>query len=173
MALRGAGDDATLEIRSSDQLAGLRPVTPAALTSEHAVIGLEGGQLAIYEPPKLSDPRVVALPGEIAWGPFAVGETVLVATSNDELLATAPAEGGREAWRVTLDAGPLVGEPLAQGESLTLATTRGVIVRLDLATGRESTRVNLGQPLGAGCVSNGKRVMTCAADATALVLQLP
>lgn len=173
LAVEGEGADATLTILASHELAGQRPTTPAAITSGGATIGLEGGQLAVYELPALREPRLVALPGEIAWGPFAVGDAVLVATDQDELVAVATDGEPRELWRVGPIEGPLVGEPLAEADAVVLATRGGSIVRLEAGTGQVTDRVDLGQALGTGVVANGRRLMACAADATLLVLRLP
>jgi hypothetical protein len=113
-----------------------------------------------------------ALPGRLTWGPLRVGDVVLVATDADQLWAFEQQPEPR--WKAALPYGRPVGEPLASGQDLVLASVRGTVWQISGQTGEELARVEIGEPVGTGPVQfSGNRLLVCGDDGTVHVINLP
>ena len=69
--------------------------------------------------------------------------------------------------------GPLVGRPLPVTGNLLLASLSGTVWMISSQDGKELTKAEVGEPLGAGPVAfaNGSRLLVSAADGTLLVIR--
>lgn len=76
-----------------------------------------------------------------ALGPIAVGNLVLVADSNGDVLAID--KEGRRLWSAERHEGPILGTPLAQGEFLRLMGRDGTLHKLTASTGETLERIKL------------------------------
>ncbi|TWT98064.1 outer membrane biogenesis protein BamB [Botrimarina colliarenosi] len=167
----GITADALTE-RGSAALTDAKPVTIAAIGKSRAAIGLAGGSLAVFDLPRLDNPQSTPVGGEIVWGPYAAGDVVLVATS-EEVVAVQLADGPQIAWRAPLSEFQPLGEPLIDGDSVVVATRDGVLTRYGLASGDATARLDLGEPIGSGPTVYGPRWLVAAADGTVLVINRP
>ena len=109
-----------------------------------------------------------ALEGRVTWGPEVLGDIVLIATDRDGLYCFEA--GQKQRWKTPLDHGPMVGTPLAQDGDLILASLPGTVWLISGADGKETGKVDIGQPLGSGPVEFAGRLLLSAADGTLLVV---
>ncbi|OYV81203.1 MAG: hypothetical protein B7Z73_18350, partial [Planctomycetia bacterium 21-64-5] len=86
-----------------------------------------------------------------AWGPYAAGSQVLVATTDGRLLCVNDQQ--EQLWQVELKHGPLSGTPLMSADAVLLTTKSGRLCRLALASGEELGVVDVGEPIAAGPVA--------------------
>jgi hypothetical protein len=108
------------------------------------------------------------LEGRVAWGPETLDDLVLVATDRQSLLAFEA--GQKQGWTSPLAYGPLVGRPLQVNGNLVLASLSGTVWMISGQDGKELAKVDVGEPLGAGPVAFGTRLLLSAADGTLLVI---
>lgn len=142
-------------------------VPPAALAKTvYAVNG--SAELMAFELPNLIVGKSWPLSTGLAWGPFAAGERVLVATVGGELLAFDDQQ--TLVWQVPWQHGHLAGAPLATDDGLLLSTMTGQIYRLDAASGNELASVDVGEPLAAGPVAFGERLLLAGYGGTLMVV---
>jgi len=152
-------------------------VGPAPLASRLSVIGdlacagTDDGRLALYQLPSLEAEPYVDLGAQIVWGPFAVGETWILATDTEELVALAAQ--GQITWRQPLAHGPTTGLPLVDGNDLFILWQQGGLSRIAIESGSEAGHVDLRQPTIAGPVAFGKRLAVSTSDGTLLILERP
>ena len=66
-----------------------------------------------------------------------------------------------------------VGQPLVSGSSVWLATVDGFLLKLDPATGVVSSAVDVGEPLAAGPVAYGERLLVAARSGAVLIITPP
>ncbi len=69
--------------------------------------------------------------------------------------------------------GPLAGAPLELDGHHVLASTRGVIWRVDTATGNELGKVDVGLPLGTGPVLAGDQLLVGGHDGSLYRVEKP
>ena len=105
------------------------------------------------------------------WGPFAVGELLVVATANDQLVTVK--QDGSIAWADAIKEGELAGPPLASDDAILLAYRNGVLERRNLADGQVAGRLDVEHPLAAGPVRLIDHVVLTAHDGTLLVVEQP
>ncbi len=118
---------------------------------------------------------VVQLTGPPIWGPQRVGDVVIVATEDDQLLCLDGS--GQVRWRQSLLYGPLAGEPAVLGDRLILASTTGTVWSVDRQSGAEIGALAVGEPLARGVVvandEQRPRLLLTAADGALLVTDVP
>lgn len=142
-----------------------------AVTGDLAVVGAKDGSLATFQLPTLAPGDSVNLDGLVTWGPFNVGQNLLLATSNEELICLD--EQAKISWRSSLAHGPPAGQPIAHQGGIELLWQAGGISHLNLADGKESSFIPLPQPVVAGPVPFGKRLVVSAYDGTLLIVNHP
>jgi hypothetical protein len=145
-------------------------VTRIATVSTTAFAGNEAGHLARFTAPDLTPAEAVDLGGHVAWGPFAVGDGVLLTTDANELLMVGV--DGAVKWRQPLAHGKVGGAPLAADGHVYLLHPLG-ISKVALGDGAEANFVEVGQTLSAGPVAFAGRLVVAAADGTLLVVNSP
>ncbi len=147
--------------------------TGAAITAKALAVGAAKGRLLITPLPTAGEWLPVQLTGEVAWGPYAVGEQVLVALANGDLVAYDPAAPAEPVWKASLGAGKIVGEPLITPDRWFLATAAGKLIALNPADGKVLGEVDCGQTLGTGPTLFGKRLLVASVAGTVLVVNQP
>jgi len=99
-------------------------VTRIATVGSTSFVGNESGRLARFTAPELTPGEATDLGGHIAWGPFTVGDGVLLATDANELLMVGV--DGAVKWRQPLAHGQVGGEPLVADGQVYLLHPLGV-----------------------------------------------
>jgi outer membrane protein assembly factor BamB len=158
------------------QLEVPQPITSSLATTGSLVVGVdEAGVLTAFQLPELKrlDALEQPLTGRCVWGPAQVGENVLLATDAGELWCIGP--DGKPVWPqpAGLPYGPLAGAPRAAGDGLVLASTDGMVWRVDAATGEETSQLDVGRPLGAGPVPLGEQLLLIGHDGTLYQVKTP
>ncbi|HWB13772.1 MAG TPA: PQQ-binding-like beta-propeller repeat protein [Pirellulales bacterium] len=111
------------------------------------------------------------LDGGAAWGPFAAGSNVLVATNVGQLLCLNDSQ--ELVWQVELKHGPLSGTPLVSGDGVLVSTKSGQLLRLALASGDELGLIDVGEPVAAGPIAVGERLLLASKGGSLLVVAKP
>ena len=145
-------------------------VTRIATVGATSFVGNAAGRLARFAAPDLAPGEATDLGGRVVWGPFAVGEGVLLATDANELLLVGV--DGAVKWRQPLPHGKIGGEPLIVDGQAYLLHAVGVS-KLALTDGAEAGFVEIGQTLSAGPVPFAGRLVVAASDGTLLVVDVP
>ncbi len=127
------------------------------------------GKLMSFTLPDMKEGSSWPLRGRCTWGPWAVGDRVVVA-SNEQLMC---ADGKAQLWQVALPSGPLVGAPLNDGKSVIVASAKGIVLRLDAGTGKEEAKVDVGLPLGTGPVVVKDQLVVGSYDGSLYQIQKP
>ena len=139
--------------------------------------------LAAFRVSDLSPGEQWPLEGRVTWGPERVADVVLTATDAEGLICV-QADSQRR-WTAPLDHGPLAGKPLYIDDCFVLASVTGAVWRIEAASGqlvpwgaaaegRAPTKfLELGEPLGAGPIAWGRRLLVAGRDGTVHVTDLP
>jgi outer membrane protein assembly factor BamB len=146
-------------------------VAPIVVVDKTAYAACDGGQLTRFALPSLENLGQTALPGDVIWGPYHVGNLLLVATADDQLVAVAA--DGSVAWSDALKAGELAGPPLATEDGFLIASRQGVLEHRTAADGQVAGRLDVEHPLEAGPVRFMDHVVLTAHDGTLLVVAQP
>lgn len=145
--------------------------SPLAVVGSHVVAGTEDGQLAAFALPDLTPAEPLKIGGRVVWGPFAAGEGVLLATDGGELVLV-----GADlaiSWKQKIEHGDLGGRPLVAGGGVLVLHTAGGLSAINLADGKETGYAAIGQPVAAGPVALGERVVCAASDGALVVVNRP
>jgi outer membrane protein assembly factor BamB len=110
------------------------------------------------------------LTGRLQWGPIRVGDSVWVATETECMSVDS---SHQQRWKVPLEHSPPIGQPLVIGGVVWLATVDGFLLKLDPATGVVSSAVDVGEPLAAGPVTYGERLLVAARSGAVLMITPP
>lgn len=133
-----------------------------AVTGNTAYAADSGGVLMAFALPDLTPSPNAHPGGQVTWGPLAAVDTVLVGDSNHQLTCLDGAQ--QRKWQVPLPHGRPVGAPLLHQGSLVLASSRGVVWKLDAATGQEQAHVETGRPLSSSPLAVGDQLLLPGAD---------
>jgi len=145
------------------------PVTSPVVVLGETAYAVDGtDDLRSFVLPDLSAGPTWTLEGGVAWGPVVSDGKVLVATRGGELLCLDDAR--KEIWRVPLPYGLLAGAPLSDDGGYLLATQNGVVYRIAAESGAELAKIEIGEPLAAGPVALGQRLLLTGHDGTLLVV---
>lgn len=87
-----------------------------------------------------------------------------------ELPAVSGGVNARVAWTARVGAAGIGFQPLVVGDSLTAASTSGVVTRIDAASGREVWRTDLDRRLIAGVGSDGETTVVATRDGALVAL---
>jgi outer membrane protein assembly factor BamB len=146
-------------------------VSPIVVMDQAALAVTDGGQLTRFELPSLKTVGQTDLPGDVVWGPYRVGDLLLVVTANDQLVAVRA--DGSIAWADAVKAGDLAGEPLATEDGILLAYRHGILERRGVADGQSIGKLDVEHPLAAGPVRFMDHIVLTAHDGTLLVVEQP
>jgi outer membrane protein assembly factor BamB len=106
-----------------------------------------------------------------AWGPYTAGDYVLVASRAGQLLCLDARQ--QLVWQTDFKRGSLSGTPLAVDDAVLVTTKSGLLCRLAIATGEELGMADVGEPIAAGPIALGERVLLASKAGTLLVVALP
>jgi hypothetical protein len=144
---------------------------PAAVLGNIAFVADDTDVLGIYELPKLKRLQEQKLSGRCVWGPAALNDRVLVATDDNQLLCLDAK--GEKLWQIALEYGPLAGSPLVVEDGYVLASSSGVIYRIDAKAGKESGKIETGRALATGPTAMGDRLYVGGSDGSIYEVKLP
>ena len=145
--------------------------TRFAIVGDLAVAGAEDGSLSIFALPSLTSNSSVNIGATVTWGPFTVGQNLVLATATEELICLD--QHAKIVWRQPLAHGTPAGRPILHEGGLVLLWQQGGLSRVDLHGGDEAAYVPLPQPVVAGPVPFGKRLAISAYDGTLLIVNHP
>ena len=165
-------DQRSLEELSKVKEEGIKPNSGAAILKNRALFGVEGGKVGIVPLPNMDGIDTVSVGGNVAWGPFTINETVVLATDTLKLVGINPV-ANRVSWSVPLENGLPTGKPLIESDGVMLATERGELLMLNPQSGDFIKSVMVGQNLSGGPVPYGSRVLLTTEDAALLVVSHP
>jgi outer membrane protein assembly factor BamB len=158
------------EIKQGD--VGPHPIDSPLVVLGDSAIGIAGGtHLLRFKIPTMETAGESNLPAPLEAGPYAIGDSLLVTTADERLLALSPT--GEVKWQAPLQNGPLAGPPLVLPDGIVLAYRKGVIERRSPKDGKPLTAVNLEQPLATGPVVFMQRLVATGTDGTVLVVDKP
>jgi len=146
-------------------------VSPMAVIGDIAYAVDGAGVLTAFELPAFGRGKQRSLAGRAVWGPGRIGDHVLLATDDGQLLCLD--EQQKLAWQISLPFGPLAGAPLALGEDIILAAAAGTVWRVKADTGKQLGRIDTQRPLGTGPVLRGTQLLIGGHDGTLYELQQP
>ena len=165
-------DQRSLEEVAKVKEEGIKPNSGAAILKNRALFGVEDGKIGIVPLPNMDGIDTVSVGGNVAWGPFAINETIILATDTQKLVGINPV-ANRVSWSVPLENGLPIGNPLIEPSGVMLATQRGELLILNPDTGNFIKSVIVGQSLSSGPVPYGNRVLLTTEDAALLVVNHP
>lgn len=146
-------------------------VTPAAIAGQVAYAADARGRLLAFKLPDLSPGEQWNLGGRVVWGPYSVGDRVILVTDDSQMHGFDSA--GQNSWKQALPHGALAGEPAAASDGILFATVSGVVYRVAAATGAPAGEVAMGSPLAFGPQAMGANVMVAGHDGTLYVVPKP
>ncbi len=139
-----------------------------AVNGEFAFVASMDGKLNALGLVDLKGAKQWPLGGELIWGPRRVGKWVLLATESELLCFDSRPE---LLWHVPLFGGAPIDTPLVDGKNFLVATTDGVVARVDQATGQVKSKLELDQPLAGGPVQAGALWVFTARDGSLLFVK--
>ncbi len=146
-------------------------VSPIAIVGNVAYAVDTSNVLAAFELPSLGRGKQWPLAGGVVWGPRRIGDRVMLATENGQLLCLD--EKQKLAWQVALPSGPVAGKPTMVEGGIVLAAKSGLVWRLDAATGKQLGAIDTGRPLATGPVPRGARLLVGGHDGTLYEIEQP
>jgi outer membrane protein assembly factor BamB len=137
-----------------------------AVVGQTVFLACSNQTLGAFMLPKLSPvdrkAEELHLTAPCVWGPYAMGDRVLLATENGRLSCWDAA--AKRLWEVEFKHGLPVGPPLADGSRTVLAAQNGVVAVLDANNGKETSAIDLGRPLSTGPAASGSQWLVGGAD---------
>jgi outer membrane protein assembly factor BamB len=127
------------------------------------------GNLAAFTLPGLQRDAVWPLGDRCTWGPWAVGDRVLLRSGRQKFWCFDGDE--KRVWQRELPYGAPGGPPLVVGDHVLLAFAGGMVCRIDAASGKELSKINTGQTLASGPVMVGRRLFVGTLDGTLLEIK--
>jgi outer membrane protein assembly factor BamB len=149
--------------------AGPYPIETQLIVLEDTALAVAGqSHLMRFRLPSLEPAGDMPLSAPVVWGPFRVGDSVLLATADEQLSLFSST--GEELWRAPLEHGDLAGTPLRSEDALFVAYRNGVIERRAISDGKSLASVDVQHSLAAGPVEFLQRIVVTANDGTLLVV---
>jgi outer membrane protein assembly factor BamB len=130
-----------------------------------------GTRLVQFQLPTLQPAGESSFSAPVVWGPFRIGDTMLLATADGQLMSVSAR--GETSWKTATEHGDLAGAPLAQSGSVLIAYKNGILERRSLADGVSLGVEDLENPLATGAVPFLQRLVVAATDGTLLVVEQP
>jgi len=146
----------------------------AADDAVYGVVRNTGGDtIAALDAAELTIAQEFDLAGErVTWGPVRLGDAVFAVTDGTKLRCYDASRQAR--WETPGVAhGRPAGKPLLVGNDLVFASLDGWIWRVSAQTGQELAQDKLDEPLGAGPVAFGTRLLLCGNDGSLHVVPMP
>jgi hypothetical protein len=146
-------------------------VSPIVVEHNLAFAVTKGGHLTRFQLPSLSPMGETNLSADGVAGPFAIGDLLLVATANGQLIAVKA--DGSIAWTAPLSFGDLAGPPLKTDQGVLVAYRKGIVELRGLGDGQPIRKLDLLQPLATGPVRYMNRIAVVSHDGTLLIANEP
>lgn len=143
--------------------------TRVAVAGGRAFAAQADGKLLAFDAGSLDTAGQMSLGAAVAWGPYTIGEQLLVATADNRLHGINPNSLDAPLWSKQVATFDLLGAPLTSSGEVILATRAGLLWRLQLATG-EGEPIELHQRLATGPVELGDRLVLAATDGSLIVV---
>ncbi|HVX63470.1 MAG TPA: PQQ-binding-like beta-propeller repeat protein, partial [Pirellulales bacterium] len=148
----------------------LGPITAPLAVLEKTAYAVDGaGELRSYALPGLKAGPSWPL-GGVQWGPVRLGDQALTLTSGGELVCFD--DQRQQVWKVAWPHGPVAGAAVDK-DSYLLASVSGSVLRIAAGSGAEQSKVDVGEPLGAGPVAVGNRLWLAGHGGTLLCVAAP
>jgi outer membrane protein assembly factor BamB len=145
-------------------------VPPMAIAAGKTLYAVDAaGNLAAFTLQGLQRDAVWPLGNRCTWGPWAVGDRVLLLSGQQKLWCFDGDE--KRVWQRDLPYGAPEGPPLVVGDQVLLAFAGGMVCHIDAASGKESSKINTGQSLASGPVMVGRRLFVGTLDGTLLEIR--
>ncbi len=158
------------EVKQAD--VGPHPIESPVVVLGDAAIAVAGGKhLLRFHLPTLETVGDTGLPAPLEWGPYRIGDTLLLGTADDKLLALSAT--GEVKWQAPTRHGALAGPPLVLPDGVLLAYRKGVIERRAMSDGKLLATADLEQPVATGPVAFLQHFVVSAGDGTLLVVDKP
>lgn len=165
-------DPAQLELAAQIEAVGdERVIGRVAVVDGHAFLPRRDGRLTVLSAASLEPTATVDLGGTALWGPFPAPGGVVLATSAGELLFAGTEPSDQPIWRKQVAASDLIGAPLVQQDSVTVAFGSGGIARFGIAAGEEIATADVGQRLATGPSAFGQGLLVATPDGAVVVVR--
>jgi outer membrane protein assembly factor BamB len=171
--LVGLGNEPRQHLRLNAQAdAGPHPIESRLIVLGDSALAVAGSSHLIrVKLPSLEPAGNSSLPAPVVWGPYRVGDSMLFATANNQLMAVTA--DGQIKWQAPIEHGDLTGAPLSTPDSVLLAYKKGIIERCSLSAGKSLAVNDVEQPLASGPVLFLQRLVVAVNDGTLLVIDQP
>lgn len=133
--------------------------------------GPAADQLVSHDASTLKEKTKRLLDGRVVWGPYVVGDRVLIQTDDKQLRAFDPA--GEPIFAVPLPDRDLVDGVTVIDKQVILAGQSGWLVNVDLAAGQAIGKRDLRQPLSGPPVMAGTRLLVPGREGLVYVTDIP
>lgn len=128
------------------------------------IVALNAGDLKLA--------KEFSLTGRVVWGPVQVGNAVFCLSSTEGLLCFE--SGANQRWANSAGCGGQpIGTPLELAGDFVFALREGSVVRIAGATGTQVAVAKIGEPIGAGPVVFGARLLLPGSDGALHVIKTP
>jgi outer membrane protein assembly factor BamB len=146
--------------------------SPLAIAAGKAMYAVDAaGTLTAFALKGLQRDAVWTLGDRCTWGPWAAGDRVLLLSGLRKFWCL---DGDAKLlWQKELPYGPPVGAPLVAGDHVLLAFARGMVCRIDGASGKELSAIDTGQTLANGPALLGRRLFVGTLDGSLLEIRQP
>jgi outer membrane protein assembly factor BamB len=146
-------------------------VSPIVVIKDFAFAATDGGHLVRFQLPSLTPAGETNLSGDAVGGPYPIGDLLLVATANQQLVAVNA--DGTIAWTAPLSGGDLAGPPLKTEQGMLLAYRKGIVELRGAGDGKPIRTLDLQHPLATGPIRYLNRIVLVAHDGTLLIANEP
>lgn len=147
---------------------------PAAATAGSwlaAAAGAAGDTVVTFSTTSLEETHQRMMGGRIVFGPVAAGDAVLLQTEDGHLRRID--EAAEEMWSIKLPSGQPVATPQIVDGRLIVAGAEGWLLAIDLSSGEELGRVEIGQPLSGNPLSLGSRLLVPGSEGIVFIVEMP
>jgi outer membrane protein assembly factor BamB len=148
------------------------PIVSPIVVNKGIAAGIsQGGHLVRFQLPSLSPAGETNLSADGVAGPFALGDLLVVATANQQLVAVKP--DGSIAWSAPLEKSDLAGAPVSTEQGFLIAYRNGFLELRNPSDGQPIRKVDLKHPLATSPVRYMNRIVVAAPDGTLLIANQP
>jgi outer membrane protein assembly factor BamB len=145
--------------------------TRLASIGNRVFAGSRDGRLVSFTLPGLELDTRVELASTVVWGPYRVGNIVVVATQAGELFAVG--DDGQKLWQVQSPASDFAGAPLADGTSVVIPFASGKLVAMAADSGQKVGVSATGQSFVGGAEKLQNMFVVATQDGSILVVSPP
>ncbi len=165
------GDGAYLAAVTEAEVGTTSLATRLVAIGDRVFAGSTDGRLVGFLLPSLEPAERVELQSKAVWGPYKVGDLLVVATESGQLFGVSA--GGKQLWQRKSPADDFTGEPLLVGGDMVLTFSSGQLVSLSLADGNTTGIADAKQPFVGGAQLLENRFVVATQDGSILVIKSP